>query len=284
MIVPNSFLNVPIVLYQILKIMKLLYTILFSFTLCTYAYAQESEPNLPAKVKHAEPLYLDLMRDLGARKGEAEFNVGYGRGRYKNRSEHTSFIEYEWAAANRLGLEIEIPVLFAKDNFQHHTNRVEGIKLGTQYTFLVDEKHQTSLAIGYLHEMEFGKSAPDVRNTPLFGGFISSPFFIAAKRFNQISTLVYTGPEFEYNFKERDMNTNFALNASVHYMVPNSSNYLGIENDIRYAEGSWEYIMRPQVKLSLAHNFAVGLVCGLPIKSEEFQMDFLTRLIWEPNF
>lgn len=30
------------------------------------------------KIKHAEPLYLDLMRDLGARKGEAEFNIGYG--------------------------------------------------------------------------------------------------------------------------------------------------------------------------------------------------------------
>lgn len=264
--------------------MKLLYTLLFSLTLCTFSYAQQSKPDLPPKVKHAEPLYLDLMRDLGARKGEAEFNLGYGIGRYKNKKEHNTFIEYEWAAANRLGFEIEVPVTFAKDNLNHSTNHVEGVKLGTQYTFLVDEKHQTSLAIGYLHEMEFGRSAPNVRHTPLFGGFISSPFFIAAKRFNQISTLVYTGPEFEYSFKNKNMQTNVVVNASVHYMVPNSSNYLGIENDMRIAKGKLEYIMRPQMKLSLAHNFAVGLVCGVPIKSKEFQMDFLTRLIWEPKF
>ena len=30
----------------------------------------------PAKISHAEPLYLDLVRDLGARKGEREWNVG----------------------------------------------------------------------------------------------------------------------------------------------------------------------------------------------------------------
>lgn len=263
---------------------KLRYTFLLLLFICNNSFAQESNTALPAKVKHAEPLYLDLMRDLGARKGEAEFNVGYGIGRYNNRKEHTSFIEYEWAAANRLGVEVEVPVSFTKNHLNQHSNRVEGVKLGTQYTFLVDEKRQTSLAIGYLHEMEFGRSAPDVSHTPLFGGFISSPFFIAAKRFNQISTLVYTGPEFEYSFKKKNMQTNFAFNASVHYMIPHSSNYLGIENDLRVANGNLEYIMRPQMKVALAHNFAVGLVCGVPIKSKEFQMDFMTRLIWEPNF
>jgi hypothetical protein len=32
----------------------------------------------PYKVLHAEPLYIDLIRDLGARKGEKEWNVGMG--------------------------------------------------------------------------------------------------------------------------------------------------------------------------------------------------------------
>ncbi|UZJ63125.1 hypothetical protein OKW96_11375 [Sphingobacterium sp. KU25419] len=264
--------------------MKLLHTILFSLFIYTFSFAQVSILPKPAKVKHAEPLYLDLMRDLGARKGEAEFNVGYGTGRFKNRVEHHTFIEYEWAVANRLGLEIEIPVLFKKDDLGHSTNRVEGLKLGTQYTFLVDEKRQTSLAIGYVHEMEFGKFNPNVRNTPLFEGLISSPFFIAAKNFNQISTLIYTGPEFEYGFKSREMQTNFVLNANIHYMVPNSSHYIGIENDMRMEHGHLEYIMRPQAKLALSPQIAVGLVCGVPIKSDEFQMDFMTRLIWEPKF
>ena len=32
----------------------------------------------PVKVLHAEPLYIDLIRDLGARKGEKEWNLGLG--------------------------------------------------------------------------------------------------------------------------------------------------------------------------------------------------------------
>jgi hypothetical protein len=34
------------------------------------------DKGLPPKVLHAEPLYIDLIRDLGARKGEKEWNVG----------------------------------------------------------------------------------------------------------------------------------------------------------------------------------------------------------------
>lgn len=35
-----------------------------------------AQNGLPAKVSHVEPLYMDLVRDLGARKGEKEWNVG----------------------------------------------------------------------------------------------------------------------------------------------------------------------------------------------------------------
>jgi len=35
-------------------------------------------PNAKPKVLHAEPLFIDLIRDLGARKGEREWNVGFG--------------------------------------------------------------------------------------------------------------------------------------------------------------------------------------------------------------
>jgi hypothetical protein len=36
------------------------------------------EKSLKDKVLQAEPLYIDLIRDLGARKGEHEWNVGIG--------------------------------------------------------------------------------------------------------------------------------------------------------------------------------------------------------------
>ena len=37
---------------------------------------QIEELKEPDKVLHAEPFYIDLIRDLGARKGEKEWNVG----------------------------------------------------------------------------------------------------------------------------------------------------------------------------------------------------------------
>lgn len=277
-----------------LKQMKLLYTTFLALTFTQFSIAQDaitSQPNIEqepinkknsVKVKHAEPLYIDLMRDLGARKGEAEFNVGYGVANFKNNKEQKAFIEYEWAVADRLGLEVEIPVSSTKTNVT--TNKVEGIKLATQYTFLVNEKYQTSLAIGYMHEMEFANQRPFKKESVLFKGFIASPFFIAAKNFNQISTLIYTGPEFDYNFKKQNIQTNWALNASLHYMIPNSHHFIGIENNLRMEKGYVEYIMRPQIKVGILHNFAIGIVSGIPIKSKNFDLDFMTRIIWEPTF
>src|SRR5690606_7121157 len=61
------------------------------FLLTTNSFAQENknlkdslyineieEIKTPAKNLHAEPLYIDLIRDLGARKGEKEWNIGMG--------------------------------------------------------------------------------------------------------------------------------------------------------------------------------------------------------------
>ena len=70
---------------------------------------QHYEDNLePDKVLHAEPLYIDLIRDLGARKGEKEWNVGLGLTDKLNFDSYEALIEYEWAPINRLGFEIEL--------------------------------------------------------------------------------------------------------------------------------------------------------------------------------
>ena len=66
----------------------------------------------PDKVLHAEPLYIDLIRDLGARKGEKEWNVGMGLTDNYGYDSHDVLVEYEWAPVNRLGLEVEVPVTF----------------------------------------------------------------------------------------------------------------------------------------------------------------------------
>lgn len=271
--------------------MKIIYISLLTClsTLSLYAQdtltitTQKSKP-LPIKVKHAEPIYIDLMRDLGARKGEAEFNFGYGLANYKNKKEHNAFVEYEWAVADRLGLEVEIPMSFTQESGLASLNKIDGIKLATQYTFLVNEKHQTSLAVGYMHEMEFTDKKAFKKENPLFKGFVANPFFVAAKNFGSFSTLIYTGPEFIYDFDTNEIETHYAINASVHYMIPNSHHFIGIENNLHFEKGELEYIMRPQMKVGILHNFSIGVVTGIPIVSNNFTMDFMTRIIWEPNF
>lgn len=49
----------------------------------------------PAKVLHAEPLYVDLIRDLGTRKGEKEWNVGLGLKNNNTFDKYTALVEYE---------------------------------------------------------------------------------------------------------------------------------------------------------------------------------------------
>lgn len=264
--------------------MKRIAIILVGLLLGQLLFAQEKAGNRPLKIKHAEPLYLDLMRDLGARKGEAEFNVGYGIAQYSDRKAHTGFVEYEWAVADRLGLEIEVPFSFSTNKGSNYHQDVEGLKLGTQYTFLVSEKHQASFAIGYMHELEIGQNTDPQVSAGFFKESISSPFLVAAKNFTALSTLIYVGPQFAYSMHDKNTHTSWSLNGSVHYMVPNSMHFIGLENNINIINGKMDYVLRPQIKVGIKPNFAIGILSGIPIKSERFQMDFMTRVIWEPNF
>jgi hypothetical protein len=70
-------------------------------------------------------------------------------------------VEYEWAVADRLGLEVEVPMtLFSRNSLnrgrrERPEDRIESLKLAAQYTFLVSKKLQTSLALGNIVEFEF---------------------------------------------------------------------------------------------------------------------------------
>lgn len=233
-----------------------------------------------AKVKHAEPLYLDLMRDLGARKGEAEFNVGYGFTDWKDSKSHNAFIEYEWAPINRLGFEVEIPVNLSKSRNTQPSENIEGLKLGSQYTFLVNEKKQFSMAIGYMHEFEWSQR----NHNSGFKGMVYAPFFVTAKNFNSFSTLLYISPNIIHHKKDRHTKTLWSVNGSVHYMIPKTNHFIGVENNIECHNGEVDYVCRPQVKIAISHQLAIGVLAGIPIASKNFKNDVMTRVIWEPNF
>ena len=92
--------------------MRLLFVSIFLIFLITSAKAQteQEEKKLkdslyiedvenkrnPDKVLHAEPLYIDLIRDLGARKGEKEWNESLGLAIYQssNSSKDTTSVVF----------------------------------------------------------------------------------------------------------------------------------------------------------------------------------------------
>lgn len=275
---------------QQISVLVLLFTSLFGFSQekrNSVDSAQKKQVKIYPKISHAEPLYVDLMRDLGARKGEAEVNFGLGVAAHKNFNEYNGFVEYEWAVANRLGMEVEVPFSFTRRSAdipgEIPGNKISGIKLATQYTFLVDVRSQTSMAIGYLHEFELNYFNRLGNHESFFTGMEMNPIFIAAKKIKQLNLLLYTGPVFENSFEDHDFNVMGTVNTSFLYVLPNQRHFIGIENNMDFDKDEFHYVLRPQIKIAFQHNFAIGFVTGIPVSRHEgVGMEFTTRIIWEP--
>lgn len=269
-------------------------------TLCvTSAYAQEDntiEDSLyiheiqeaagREKVLHAEPLYIDLIRDLGARKGEKEWNIGAGITDNLQYDTYQTLIEYEFAPWDRIGLEIELPFTFyaplkGTGKEQMPDSRMESIKTAAQWTFLVSQKYSTSMALGYINELELAGFG---QRTQLFTGNTFNPFFIAAKRWGtNFHTLVYTGPSFSKHFHNPDWHRQFDINSNIHYMIPGTRNFVGMEVNKVIGDHDFDMTLRPQLRVSIADNLLIGIVAGIPIKRETERFSSFARIIWEPG-
>lgn len=241
------------------------------------------------KVLHAEPLFVDLIRDLGARRGEREWNVAFGMTDRKAFDSYTALVEYEWAPVDRLGLEIELPFTFyfptdttaLKDNIPE--SRLNSLKLATQFSFYVSEKHSTSMAVGYIHEFEL-VSFNQYGKERLTKGNLHNPFFVAAKRWgNNFHTLVYAGPMIDYNFKTNLCRTTWQLNSNFHFMISGTRNFIGIEFNKELYNGIFHMTLRPQMRLEVTQNLLIGIVTGIPLTRETQRFSSFIRLIYEPK-
>ncbi|QWG05550.1 phosphoribosylformylglycinamidine synthase [Flammeovirga yaeyamensis] len=246
-----------------------------------------NEKNLPPKVVHAEPLYIDLIRDLGARAGEKEWNVGMEIKDNLKYDKYEALIEYEWAPINRLGFEVELPFSFYSpqdgvDRDSIPSDRLESLKLATQWSFFVSEKLNMSMALGYINEITFS----DFKNfgNPLIQGNIFNPFYVIAKRWGRNwHSLIYTGPSFEYGYQSKDWDISYEINPSFHYMIPGTSNFIGMEFNQTVANGDFDMTIRPQMRVGIADNLLVGIVAGIPVGRENERLSAFCRLIWEPG-
>lgn len=251
-----------------------------------YIEEVENERN-PDKVLHAEPLYIDLIRDLGARKGEREWNFGLGLTDETDFDSYEALVEYEWAPIDRLGLEVELPftlhtpnALLERDSIPG--NRIESLKLAAQWSFYVSEKYATSMALGYLHEFLL-PAFRDFGAENYFEGHLYNPFFVVAKRWgSNFHSLIYTGPRF-YQFSNEANQFRYELHTNFHYMIPGTRNFVGLEINKYFASAGAEVTLRPQMRVSIADNFLVGIVTGIPLSRDQERLSTFLRLIWEPG-
>lgn len=251
-------------------------------------YIKNYEENVkPTKVLHAEPLYIDLIRDLGARKGEKEWNVGLGLTDNLQFDTYQALIEYEWAPINRLGLEVELPFTFYSVLDDTHSDsipshKLNGLKMATQWSFFVSDDLATSMAIGYINELELSS----FRNfgNPFITGNIYNPFLVAAKRWgNNFHSLIYTGPMIQHHFESKSIHMSYEINTSLHFMIPGTRNFLGLEFNKEINHGDFDMTIRPQLRLGVSENTLIGIVAGIPINRENERLSSFVRLIWEPK-
>lgn len=267
---------------------------------CHYTFAQVNNPTkdslyiqevenrkTPDKVLHAEPLYIDLIRDLGARRGEKEWNLGMGLTDNLRFDTYEALVEYEWAPINRLGLEVELPFTFYSplNGTRSDTipsNRLNSIKLAAQWSFFVSEPLATSMALGYINEFELSTFREFGR--PFVKGNIFNPFLVVAKRWGRnFHTLIYTGPMIEKAFHSGELYTRYDVNTSFHYMISGTRNFIGVEFNKVIDHGDFDMTMRPQMRLGIADNLMIGIVAGIPVSRENERFSSFVRLIWEPG-
>jgi hypothetical protein len=247
--------------------------------------AQEKTGRL--KISHAEPLFVDLIRDLGAHKGEKEWNVGFGLVDNLQFDKYIGLVEYEWAPADRLGLEVEVPVtIYAPAHngtfTEKPSNRVESIKTAAQWTFHVSAKARASFALGYLNELEFS-DLNTISRSNIFQGNLFNPFFIAAKRLGQnFHTLVYTGPQVHLDFNTKSWKRAYELNTNFHYMIPGTRNFIGIEFNKMISGADFEMVIHPQMRVVIHESLLIGIVQGIPVSKDRERFSSFLRLIYEP--
>ena len=250
--------------------------------------AQAQNDVLP-KVHHAEPIYMDLIRDLGARRGEQELNIGGSIQSNNQYVSYSSFIEYEFALFNRLGIEVEIPFEFYHTQSVENSNstptpknRIEGLKLSTQYTFLVSSEHQMSMAVGYTNEFVFHSFKTLCNENRLMKGNLYSPFFVAAKKWGKhLHTMLIAGSMYEQVFSSNTNSLGYQFHGSV-FHVFSKNGFAGFELNHVYLNETYSTVLHPEVKYKISPSVAIGVVTAIPI-NQTYEPSIFFRFIYEPK-
>jgi hypothetical protein len=227
-----------------------------------------------------EPLLFDMVRPLGARRGELEFNVlaifPFGTPKLARTgdpfgpaptSPDRGGIEWapevEFAPVDNFAVEFELP-------FEEAT--LEAYKLGLQWTF------GTAFDNRFIHGFQF-LTEP----TPQWENWNSTFLYLAGIRFDETwSVMLMAGGRGDLEGGARAATVQRLLNASLFANVTEDI-VLGVEtNFAANMAGDGQLIVLPQAHLELSRSFEVQLGLGAGFTEELTEHSFIMRAIWVP--
>ena len=219
-----------------------------------------TDPNNPDDVPPIpEPLFLDLVRNLGSRQGELEVNALAATSFRRDPSVRWG-PEIEYAPLAGWGLELELPM----------TNRVEAIKPGTQVTLGSLAARRLDFGVLVTHEQHI--------HTPTSFTVLS---LVTGVRFTpRISSITIVGPT---TALARGDHPTFGgiLSPSVFYQV-NKNIILGVELGLRIdGDGRSDQLALPQLHVNVEKHVNVQVGVGVLHEAEETRPFTALRVCWE---
>lgn len=227
-----------------------------------------------------EPLLFDLVRPLGARKGELEFNtLAVFPWKSRNRNVRKDPFGSGTTSPDRGGIEWAPELEYAiTDNFAiefefpFEGSSLEEYKLGLQWTF------ENSFDKNYIHGIQFL-----VEPTTEWQDWNSTLLYLAGYRFDETwSTLAMVGGRMNLAGSQRDQSIEGLVNLSVFADV-NESTKLGLE--INYSrnitQNPWSLIAIPQIHYDLTNDIQLQSGLGFGTFGNGHEYSFVSRLIFQ---
>ena len=92
--------------------------------------------------------------------------------------------------------------------------------------------------------------------------------------------MIYAGPQFVHHFGSGHVETDWQINTNFHYVIPNTSNFVGLEINKSITKERFNMTLRPQVRVAFNDNLLLGVVVGIPTNSKYEGFSAFTRLIY----
>lgn len=226
-----------------------------------------SRPELADAPRIPEPMVFDLIRPLGAPRGELEINVLNIASFRPNHGQYEWAPEIEYAVFDGFAVEYEIPI---------EETKVLAQKFAAQYTF------GAAFNNAFIHGVQ-GIAYFDTRH----GDFTPTVLYVAGVRFDETWSLLgmfggsYGAQTFPFSEEPPLTGTDLITNVTL-FANATDRLVLGVEtNHSRQLRGPAELLVMPQAHFELTRRFTLQIGYGLRDDVEGRRGELAFRVIWE---